>query len=124
MKTYKNPPVALPITAAELLAFGIPQAAIEAGEFRGEMKTRGEWQIPVSYKALCVSSEWQREFPRVRTSETVYGLRTLSAPRSLGYALEGKVSVNGRKVRGFTSSQLFELPGGKLVNVATIHACL
>jgi hypothetical protein len=27
-------------------------------------------------------------------------------------------------VRGFTSSQLFQLPDGKLVSVATIHACL
>ena len=37
--------------------------------------------------------------------------------------LEGRVKVNGKAYRGFTSSQLFELPDGKLINAATIHAC-
>jgi len=59
-----------------------------------------------------------------RESETAYGKRTLTNLRESGHQFEGQVSVNGRKVRGFTSSQLFELPDGKLINVATIHACI
>lgn len=124
MKTYTNPPVALPITESELLALGVPQSAIDAGEMRGEIKHVGEsaWRVPVSYKALCVTATWGEHSRRL--TETVFGMRTLSAMRSCGYEMEGKVSVNGRKVRGFTSTQLFELPSGRLMNVATIHACL
>lgn len=128
-KTYAKPvPVALPITREELIAIGIPDAAIEAGEFRGMSRHVGPWQICVAYTALCVSSvytpkELQR-YSAERESETVFGMRTLWACRENGYALEGRVSVGGKTVRGFTSSQLFELPDGKLINCATIHACL
>jgi hypothetical protein len=112
----------LPITYTELVALGITTEEIGNGEARGELKTCGPWQLPVSFRALCMSREWG-EYSSV-TSAKAYGIRTLSAPRQEGYVLEGTVSVNGRKVRGFTSSQLFELPDGKLVNVATIHACI
>lgn len=126
MKTYVNPPVALPITEAELLALGIPQSAIDAGEMRGELKTFGPWHIPVSYRALCTSSVFGPDRSPCLSgtiSTTLHGMRTLSSPRASGYCLEGKVSLCGRKVRGFTSSQLFELPNGRLLNFATIHAC-
>ena len=119
---------ALPITRDELIALGVPAECIEKGEYRGEVKCVGPWQLPVSYKALCMSAVWtpedRRRFNAERESETVYGMRILISPRESGYALQGFVSVNGRKVRGFTSSQLFELPDGKLVTVATIHACI
>lgn len=125
---------ALAITRDELIAFGVPADAIDAGEMRGHLVSVGPWQIARTYTALCMSAVWtpedKREFSSQRESKTVYGMRTLSACRSSGYQLEGRVSVNGRngrngrKVRGFTSSQLFELPDGKLINVATIHACL
>ena len=121
----QNPDVAIQIESKKLLEFGIPQSALDAGEMKGELKTVGMWHIPVSYRALCVSSVWDNSKGyTVRTSETIYGMRTLSKPTQSGYELEGRVSVNGRKVRGFTSSQLFQLENGKLVNIATIHACL
>ena len=128
MITYTKPvPVSLPITETELLALGIPADAIASGEYRGELKTFGPWQIPVSYRALCTSTvytpENQARYTAEQESETLYGVRTLSAAHESG-SLEGRVSVNGRKVRGFTSSQLFKLPDGRLINVATIHACL
>lgn len=112
----------LPITYTDLVALGITTEEIGKGEARGELKTYGPWRLPVSFKALCMSCEWG-EYSKV-TDSKAYGIRTLSKPRSSGYALEGTVSVNGRKVRGFTSSQLFVLPDGKLVEVAIIHACL
>lgn len=123
-KTYSNPPAgALPITREELLAFGITEAEIQAGAARGKLETRGPWFVPVRFTALCVSCDWAPGSGH-RRSETVYGVRTLSRPVQSGHVLEGRVSVNGRSVRGFTSSQLFELPDGHLVDVATIHACL
>lgn len=125
-KTWVNPNSALTITRAELIAFGITEAEIAAGESRGKLKTRGPWQLPVSFRALCMSATWGDASNGHRDSATCYGLCTLSAPREAGHALEGRVrvSVNGKSVRGFTSSQLFELEDGTLVNVATIHACV
>ena len=119
---------ALPITREELIAFGIPEADIDKGESRGKLKSFGPWQLPVSFTALCMSCVYtpkdDAKYSSQRESETVYGIRTLQRPVQSGYQLEGRVSVNGRKVRGFTSSQLFELPDGKLISVATIHACI
>ena len=130
---FVSPSVTLPVTSAQLLALGIPQSAIDAGEFRGELETRGPWQIAVSFRALCVSSVFGAESwgGRAHLSETVHGLRTLSPVNSFcNVSSEGRVSVKGRKVRGFTSSQLFTVtdktsPGGGefLFNCATIHAC-
>lgn len=131
---FTNPPVSLPVTTAQLLSLGIPQSAIDAGLMRGEIKSRGPWQILLSFRALCVSSVFgpkQSGYLPTRLSETVYGMRTLSKPKESGYALEGRVSVNGRTVRGFTSSQLFEVTDKRnadgtpfLFDCATIHACL
>lgn len=131
--SFVNPPVSLPVTSAQLLALGIPQAAIDAGEFRGETVTRGPWQIAISFRALCTSSvfgpaSWGGT---VRLSETLYGIRTLSPVNAFcNVSSEGRVSVKGRKVRGFTSSQMFAITDklgadGKpsLFNCATIHAC-
>lgn len=80
---------------------------------RGELKTSGMWQLPVSYRALCVDSE-----------RNIYGIRTLTNVQQSGYEIEGRVSVNGKRVRGFSSSMLFYTPSGKLVDVAIIYACM
>lgn len=121
-------PGALPITREELIALGVNAEAIDKGAVHGDLKTRGPWGIPVTYSALCMSVVWtpeeKQKFTSERESETAYGMRTLSGIHQSGHQLEGRVSVNGKKVRGFTSSQLFELPDGKLVEVATIHACV
>lgn len=83
------------------------------GEVRGDLRTFGPWALPVSYRALAVDCDCR-----------VYGVRTLSRVRESGYALEGRVKVNGRSYRGFTSSQLFQRPDGSLVDVAVIHVCI
>lgn len=97
---------------------------IAKGEQRGNARCVGPWQICAAYTALCTSNTFNRDaFPIEHGPLHVYGKRTLTSVRQSGYELEGRVSVGGRKMRGFTSSQLFELPGGKLINAATIHAC-
>lgn len=114
---------ALKLTAEQAAQLFTPEQII-AGEVRGTSVTRGPWGIIISYSALCTSNEWiEQAWGKISGPVTVYGIRTLTPAKESGYALEGKVSVNGRKYRGFTSSQLFELPDGKLINVATIHAC-
>jgi len=99
-------------------------AELEAGKQEGRTVCHGPWQLVSSYTALCTSNTFNRDvYPVEHGPLHVYGKRTLSRPRESGYQLEGTVSVGGRKLRGFTSSQLFELPGGKLISAATIHAC-
>jgi len=126
-KTWFKPvPVALPITRQELIEMGITEDQIESGEARGELKTSGPWQIPVSYKALCQSTIYtpkeKQRYSAEQEKTTVYGLRTMNNIRQSGYEIEGYVSVNGKKCSCFSSSQLFELENGKLIDVAVIHA--
>ena len=83
----------------------------------GKLKTVGMWQIPVSYRALRVSGLRPNDL-------VVYGPGTLDKVQNLGYELEGRVRVAGKRVRGFTSSQFFQLPCGHFFEVAVIHCCL
>lgn len=87
---------------------------LNKGEKRGEIETRGVWSIPVSYTALCVNTK----------NKTIYGYRTMRDIRQMGYDIEGRVSLNGKKIRGFSSSLMIELPDGRLFNCATIYACV
>lgn len=118
-------PGSLKLTEEHVKALGFTADQIAQGEIRGELKTIGPWQLPVSYKALCTSNEWPEDKNGITHSGPVhvFGVRVLSGCRQSGHELEGRVSVGGKSYRGFTSSQLFELPNGKLINVATIHAC-
>jgi hypothetical protein len=114
---------ARPITAEQAAAI-LTAAEIEAGEKRGELKTAGPWQIPVSYKALAVSQDFSGEgWERYGRPWKVYGPRVLSNVRQGGHELEGRVSIGGKSYRGFTSSGLVELPGRRLVSVGVIHVC-
>jgi hypothetical protein len=117
------PSSTIKLTAEQATALGID---IAADEIRGELKTFGPWQIPVSYKAICVSMKRGTipgHYSESVTEKTVYGPRTLSQPKQDGYCLSGKVSINGKSYRAFTSSELFEV-NGHLINVSVIHACI
>lgn len=98
------------------------RAELPSGEIRGEMKTLGMWSIPVNYIALAMSCDFGPHSTPINA--VLYGIRTLTNVRQSGYELEGTVSVNGNKYRGFTSSCLFQREDGSLVSVATIHVCI
>ena len=121
-KTWINPESStLPITQAELeKLLGIKIDIEKLDDIHGELKTIGAWNIPVSYRALTITATFG-EYSKYE-SVTVYGIRTMTNCRQSGYDLEGYVSINGKKYSCFTSSQLFEFPDGKLINVAVIHA--
>ena len=126
MKVWDKKPIdiSLKLTKSEAIDLGITEKALEMNEQRGELKSVGPWSIPVSYKALAMSTVWTPEDERHYSSEidkeTAYGLRTLTDVRQSGHQLEGRVSINGKRYSAFTSSQLFEIDG-KLVDVATIQ---
>ena len=107
---------ATPISFEQARLF-LTEAEIRAGEKRGKMKT-GMWQIPVSYQAVAISHNFDN------SDLKIFGERTLTNVEQLGYEIEGRVSAEGKRYRGFSSSMLFELPNGKLVKVAIIHVCL
>ncbi len=120
-KTVINPESAIELTEDEAKQLGIDP---NLEEQHGDLKTVGMWSIPVSYKAIAVSSIWDKEqLPLLSTRKetTIYGVRTMTKVRQSGYCLEGWVSIGGKKYSAFTSSQLFKV-NGKLLDVATIHA--
>jgi hypothetical protein len=94
---------------------------IASGERRGIVEHFGPWQMISGYEALATSCDFDEKDDE--RALTIYGMRKMSHPVQSGHALEGQVSVMGHKYRAFTSSQMFELPDGKLVNVAIIHVC-
>lgn len=121
MKSIKiiNPEVAIKLTKDEAVSLGID---ITQDEIRGEVETRGPWNIVTGYRALCISNEYVNTsmFTKIASTE-IFGQRQLSRPNESGYCLEGYVSIGGKKYTAFTSSTLFEVDG-KLINVATINA--
>lgn len=114
--TLAAEPGCVPITEAQWLAY-VSQSLEDQN---GEMKTYGSWQLPVRFIAPCLSYEWG-DYSSIK-SVTLYGKRTMGKLKESGYHLEGHLSVGGAKVSGFTSSQLFKLPNGRLLETATIHA--
>lgn len=87
---------------------------------RGELETCGLWCLPVRFIAPCLTYVWG-EHSSIQ-SVTLYGKRTMGKLKESGYCLEGSLSLNGSKTTGFTSSQLFRLPDGRLLESAVIHA--
>lgn len=136
MKTHRTPPLVLPNTSAALpVSFEqarqfLGEEAIASGERRLAIQTAGPWSIICACKGLAVTAEWvpHPSFPGTDRKEvksyTLHGERALCRATPSGYALEGEVSIEGKKWRAFTSSLLFRLPDGKLVNCAVLHVCV
>jgi len=121
-----SPPLgATPATVEQLLVLGFSPAEIEAGEKRAEVETFGPWQTVSRLRGIVVSVEFDRSaFPARSKRFRAWPVRSMARPRPMGYDMEGKISLGGVKVRAFTSSQLFELPDGKLINAFVLFACL
>lgn len=100
----------------------IGKDGIDKGEKRFDIKTFGPWQLQKSVTGLAVAKNKNQD--GVTTSEiTIFGDRTMSKPEISGHDLYGKVSINGKRYRAFTSSQLFELEDGRLIDVAILYVC-
>ena len=119
--SYDNPTSgSVKATREELNKLGITNEEIEAGEKRFKHETWGCYGVTKSLKAIVETGEFGEH--SVMTWKQFYPVRTMSNPRQSGYDMEGVVSIGGRKSTCFTSSQLFELPCGKLVDVAVIFS--
>jgi hypothetical protein len=120
MKSIKiiNPEVAIKLTKDEAVSLGID---ITQDEIRGEVTTKGPWDIVTGYRALCISNEYDRSgmFTKI-ISTTIFGQRRMCRVKQSGYSLDGYVSIKGKDCTAFTSSTLFDVEG-KLINVATIN---
>lgn len=133
MKTTDFVPITLiqsggacPIRRAELKAL-VGAEAITGGACHIDVRTAGPRQIPVSVAGIAVTNRLKdlKHATYVTVCVCVCGGGcTMTRPKESGYHLEGQVSHAGRKVRAITSSQLFELEDGRLVNVGTLHLCL
>ena len=107
---------AIPATAEQLVTLGLTPEEITAGEKRFKMSHHGPWQICAGLSAVVEIGD----FTPGQERKAFFPVRAMSAPKESGYAMEGRVSLGGRKYSAFTASQLFELPDGRLVNVATV----
>lgn len=113
-----NPEFSIELTKEQAEQIGI-DASLD--EQRGELKTVGAWDVPKSFKAVCVSGKFTTDFYTKCTEKTFYGIRTMTNVRSSGYCLEGQVSIKGKKYSAFTSSEFVRIEG-KLMSVSVIHA--
>lgn len=113
----------VPATLEQLHALGVTDAEIAAGEKRLESTHVGPWHICTSLRGIVERAQFDRDAFPVKTEwKEFYPVRTMSRPRPMGFDMEGHISLNGKRVSAFTSSQLFELPGGRLIDVAVIFA--
>lgn len=102
----------------------IPELNGVTDELRGKIETTGQWQVITKYSALAISHPFPKDHcDTTRMPLTIYGMRTLQNVRESGYQLEGKVSIDGKKVRAFTSNRIFERKDGSLINVAVLFVC-
>lgn len=102
-----------------------PPEVIAAGEWRGESEHVGMWHILTKYRAIAMEmTEFDADkYPGTHAKTAIiYGVRSLEKPKQSGYDLEGYVSINGERLRAFTSSAMFEV-NGKLVDVAILYVC-
>lgn len=120
----ENPPAgSIPATLEQLRALGLTNSDIEAGEKRLESKHVGPWQICTSLRGIVERAEFDPNSISSRQKWVeFYSPRTMSAPKESGYQMEGRISLGGKKRSAFTSSILFELPDGKLINCGVIFA--
>lgn len=93
----------------------------ELSDQRGEMETVGPWHLPIRYSAPAITVQWAPTPYAQMATVTFHGKRTMHGPKESGYHLEGRVSLKGNKVSAFTSSQMFRLPDGTLLESKVIH---
>ena len=116
--TVKHDP-AIKLTEDQCNFLGID---INVAEIRGDMQTRGMWNVPVSYKAICIDTLYVNIDGQIKPTEvTFFGTRTMTNIRQSGYNIEGYVSIKGKKYTCFDSSVMIDV-NGKLINVACISA--
>jgi len=94
---------------------GVPFPADAAnGERRFYMECVGPWGIVRKLRGLACS--------KVPGGVVIHGDRNLTNPVEQGYCMAGRVSVDGKRYRAFTSSLLVE-HDGKLWCLAILYVC-
>jgi len=90
------------VTYDEFVAMMGDDSAIISRESRLKVNTRGAWGIVGTVRGLCVKYNKDHK-------HSIIGIRSMTNVKECGYELEGRVSVDGEKLRAFTSSMIFEI---------------
>lgn len=101
--------------------------ALAAGEdIRFETKHAGMFHKLVGVRALAVTDIAYDTGKHTGCANTrrIIGMRSLQNMRESGYQQEGRVSVDGKKYRAFTSDMLVTDASGRLINVAVLYVCM
>lgn len=100
----------------------VREQAGDAGEIRFDYTTQGPWSRIKSLRGLVISHpDGRDEWGHVKGRIVFHGERSMSNPREEGYGMRGRVSIDGKTRRAFTSSTMVKLPEGKLVNIAVLY---
>lgn len=94
--------------------------AIQNYSLRFKLFHFGPWQLITKIEGLAiVTSKTENGY-----NFQLYGKRTLTNVKESGYEMEGRVSINGKKHRAFTTSYLFQLPDDILINISCLYVCI
>ena len=123
--THQWPDLTPKLTKEQFFALGFTQKDLDKGERRFETEHSGPWEILTKCRGMVLEHvSFEDAEKNYRGSYTHYyifhGFRSLDKPKQSGYDLEGKISLNGKNIRAFTSSQLIDVEG-KLVNLAILY---
>lgn len=116
------PSGSIPVSQAQLFALGFTVAEINAGEKRLDVETQGPWSLVSRLSGIVERGEFRKDGSSRMEWVEFYPARAMSRPRQSGYDMEGHLSLNGKKHSAFTSSQMFELPDGHLVDCTVLFA--
>ena len=103
------------------------QAIVAAGAWK--LPTNSVWNIPtdtdeVRFDYTIINEMWgfsiisKMRALAITMCGKIYGERSASYPCPDGYTAYGRISINGKKVKAFSSSKLFEREDGSLCDVA------
>lgn len=113
------------LTKEQFFDLGFTQADLDKGERRLDLETRGPWSIVSRIRGMAVRcnsfADAEKNYRGEYTHSVDFlGFRSLDKPKNLGYEMEGKVSIDGKRIRAFTSSLLVKVDE-KLVSIGILY---
>ncbi len=116
---------ASPVTLPDGVAPMVPQEVADLLDAFERFEIRGfsPWHAPAAIKGVAMEAAGRDPLTSETFGRRVLGLRTMGDLRENGYAMDGRVSVGGKRRRAFTSDFLYTRPDGTLGKSAILWVC-
>lgn len=102
------------MTKEQFINLGFTEADLKEDKIFLDMKTRGVWSHVTSLKGLVVETHFSDL--KYVTHTDFYAVRTVSNPKQESYCMSGRISLDGKKRKVYTSSALVNVEG-KLIDI-------